>query len=394
MTIIVDSFLSVDQLIQLHNMGFKLIPLGADGKTPAIKSTNEVYHNPNYWTNEKIIQESSKFRNVATTFGKTHLDDPEGKDLYLNEIDIDSKEVFDRLAVLKVRDKEHFFLGDMCKLTFVVKTRKKWGRRIFWLSHKQYSPVRTRDCKPGCEFEIKTDNTLGHSTLPPSRHRDNEEFHYQSIGQETIAIQDGLYDGMFKLLFDCLDKKPHDRKNIIMRTTAAVANVDIILAQGDIEEIISQIKAHYQKGKRQNITLGLSGLLYKGGVVLESAEKLVVALCNATSDEEKVSRVAALRNTYTKGQRGEEIRGASLLSDVLTDGEVANDLLNNITSVWNKYKNPILAQLQDHIRHELQPHVVEVLCYTPLEFVVAHSHKKQILYAKIEHRSREHNDLL
>jgi hypothetical protein len=283
----------------------------------------------------------------------------------------------------------------MCKLTFVVKTRKKWGRRIFWLSHRQYAPIGTRDCKPGFEFEIKTDNTSGHSTLPPSRHRDDPNFHYQSIGQETIAIQDGLYDGILKLLTDCFrNKKPHDRRNIIMHPTAAVVNVDIILTHGDIEEIISQIKEHYQKGKRQNITLGLSGLLYKGGVVLESAEKLVVALCNATSDEEKNSRITALRFTYTKAQRGEKIRGASLLSDLLSDAGVANDILNNITSVWNKYKNPILAQLQDHIRHELQPHVVEVLCYTPLEFVVAHSYKKQILYAKIEHRSREHDDLL
>ena len=40
--------LGVDQLIQSHNIGFKLIPLGEDGKTPTIKSTNEVYHNPNY----------------------------------------------------------------------------------------------------------------------------------------------------------------------------------------------------------------------------------------------------------------------------------------------------------------------------------------------------------
>ncbi|PWU80465.1 MAG: hypothetical protein DLM72_12085 [Candidatus Nitrosopolaris wilkensis] len=135
--------------------------------------------------------------------------------------------------------------------------------------------------------------------------------------------------------------------------------------------------------------------MYKSGVGLESAERLAGALCSATSDEEKNSRITALRITYTKGQRGEEILGASLLSDVLTvDAETANDILNNITSVWNKYKNPILVQLQDHIRHELKPHVAEVLCYTPLEFVVAHSHKKQILYARIESKSRENNEPL
>ena len=66
------------------------------------------------------------------------------------------------------------------------------------------------------------------------------------------------------------------------------------------------------------------------------------------------------------------------------DAATVNNILQNITAVWIKYKNPVFGQLQDHIRAELQQHVVETLCYTPLVFVVAHSHKKQILYAKIE----------
>ena len=72
--------------------------------------------------------------------------------------------------------------------------------------------------------------------------------------------------------------------------------------------------------------------------------------------------------------------------------EVVNDILNNITRVWNKYKNPILMQLQDHIRQELQPHTVEIICYTPLTFVVAHTHKKQILYAKVENKALEEDE--
>ena len=82
----------------------------------------------------------------------------------------------------------------------------------------------------------------------------------------------------------------------------------------------------------------------------------------------------------------------SLIYDVLTGvtgAEVVNDILNNITRVWDKYKNPILMQLQDHIRQELQPHTVEIICYTPLTFVVAHAHKKQILYAKVEYKKPE-----
>ena len=43
-----------------------------------------------------------------------------------------------------------------CKSTFVSSSKKKYGRHIFWLSNKQHKSIRTTDCKPGCEFEIKT----------------------------------------------------------------------------------------------------------------------------------------------------------------------------------------------------------------------------------------------
>jgi hypothetical protein len=49
-------------------------------------------------------------------------------------------------------------------------------------------------------------------------------------------------------------------------------------------------------------------------------------------------------------------------------------------------------QLQDHIRQELHPHTVEIICYTPLTFVVAHTCKKQILYAKVENIALEEDE--
>jgi hypothetical protein len=239
-----------------------------DSKTPAVKSTNEIYHNPNYWTTEKIAQ-LNNIKNVATTFGKTHLQDSEGNDLYLHELDIDSKEVYDRLAVIRVKEEDRFFIDEMCKLTYAVKTRKKYGVRIFWLSHKQHPPIGTRECKPGFEFEIKSDNTLGHSTLPPSCHRDDPNFHYQLIGKETIAIRDRLYDGILKVLSECLrNKKPNDN-TYLQRADNSNAN-NIILNGDDIEEIVCQIREYCQKGSRQNLTLGLSGLFYKSGIALQN----------------------------------------------------------------------------------------------------------------------------
>jgi hypothetical protein len=119
-------------------------------------------------------------------------------------LDIDSEAVFTKLANINIKDKEYFFIDEMCKATYVTKTRKKCGRHIFWLSHKQNPAIATKDCKLGYEFEIKTDNSLALGTLAPSTHRDDSNFHYQLIGPNTISIQDGLYESILKILADFL----------------------------------------------------------------------------------------------------------------------------------------------------------------------------------------------
>src|SRR6266545_1071736 len=90
-------------LVEDHNIGFKLVPLAEDAKTPAVESTREIYDNPNYWSYEKLVQESYRFKNVATCFGRTHLKDEQG-DLYLNCLDIDSQKVYDILFNLQNGD--------------------------------------------------------------------------------------------------------------------------------------------------------------------------------------------------------------------------------------------------------------------------------------------------
>src|SRR6266480_2697614 len=87
-------------LVENHNIGFKLVPLAEDAKTPKVESTNEIYDDPNYWSYEKLVREAYMFNNVATLFGKTHLSDEQGV-LYLNCLDIDSQKVYDILFNLQ-----------------------------------------------------------------------------------------------------------------------------------------------------------------------------------------------------------------------------------------------------------------------------------------------------
>jgi len=135
------------------------VALGDDSKP--IQTWTPIYENPNYWTPERLTQDFDKFKNIATVFGKSHLKDNEGKDLYLNELDIDSDNVYQILFRLKNNDGTEYSLIPMLQeKTFVIKTKKQNGYRIFWLNHKQNKPIGTKDCKEGFEFEIKTDKSL------------------------------------------------------------------------------------------------------------------------------------------------------------------------------------------------------------------------------------------
>src|SRR6476469_5622868 len=78
-------------LQSLHRSGFKLVPLTEEGIPP--EPWTSIYENSDYWkesdfTNPTII---SKFKNIASTTGKTHIKDPNGNDLFLNALDVDSE---------------------------------------------------------------------------------------------------------------------------------------------------------------------------------------------------------------------------------------------------------------------------------------------------------------
>ena len=196
-------------LIQYHKIGFKLVPIGYDGVTPNVSGLltpeereisihesksgkeeplNYIYHHPEFWNEERIEREAYRFINVATLAGKTHLKAEDGNPLYLCALDIDSEQVFTILSRLEDSNgNDYYFIDKACKSTFVSSSKKRYGRHIFWLSNEQHKPIRTSDCKPGCEFEIKTDNSQGLMSLPSSRHRNDSQFHYQSIGLNKIG---------------------------------------------------------------------------------------------------------------------------------------------------------------------------------------------------------------
>src|SRR5918994_5209013 len=317
-------------LIEYHEMGFKPIPLCDDGVTPNVVGlltqderqrsidesgdgnehpVNYIHDHPEFWNKDRLEKERWRFKNVATTYGKTHLKDEERRDLYLYELDIDDEEIFTKLSIVRVNDKDHYFLDEIGMQTFGVQTRKRWGRRYYWLSHQQEKPIRSNDCKVGHKFEIKSDNSTGHGTLPPSRFRNDATRRYQSIGQNKIAIIDGMYNGLLKILDDCLVHKEYKKSNAYAReqgkiTSSPRRNVD--LSEEDQDEIVNELINYYQEGNRDYIVYGLSGLLFKRGISLDSCKRVVRRLCENSNDSEINNRILTLSNTYEKGTSNQE----------------------------------------------------------------------------------------
>ncbi len=408
-------------LIQYHNMGFKLIPIGDDGVTPnvnglltpeeklisikesksgKVEPVNYIYNHPEFWNEDRIKKEAYRFINVATTYGKTHLKDDDGKDLYLNELDIDDKEIFTRLSIIRTRDgQDRYFLDEIGKETYGVHTRKEYGRRYYWLSSKQKKPIRSNDCKIGCRFEIKTDNSTGHGTLPPSRYRNDATKHYQQIGESRIVKNDRMYDGLMDTLGDCiLYKENKSRRSDTNEQYIPKSNVEtqFELNAEDVDEITNELTDYYRDGFRHNIVYGLAGLLFKRRISRESGEHVINKLCDSYHDPEKNSRMITLFNTYETAISGQEVTGYSSLlkTFVAIAGEnKAHETMKCLLGILNKYGNPILSQLKDNVRKELSENTFEILGYDPLTFVIAHNTKKQILHGKINIiNSNDNND--
>jgi hypothetical protein len=262
------------------------VPLSFNHK-PIVDWT-PIYDNPEYWSDEKSIARCPKFQNIATAYGKTHIKDSDG-DLHLNGLDSDSEpvskilttpidEISDPVLKSKVLDLYSKYgahpataklslLDFLVEITFVVKTRKPCGFLVLWLSHTQHAPIGTKDCKLGHEFEIKTDKSLGLSTLPPSTHRDDQTFRYLHVGRtDKIGAVDELYDIFVRLLKECLATDPtkvngnsnHDNRSRDKRqatTTTLLYN----LSEQMIQTTIAYFTPYYIDGRRHDFALCFSG---------------------------------------------------------------------------------------------------------------------------------------
>lgn len=292
--------------LSLHEIGFKVVPLSIDGKTPAIGWTS-VYDNG--WSREELSQHYSEFANIATCFGKSHVKDQDGKELYLNCVDIDSQKVYYELF-----NQKRSFTAWASENTYCTKTRKPNGWHVYWLSHEQNAAIKTERCRQGFEFEIKTDKSSGLCTLPPSRHRDDPTFRYKALGREdSIIISDELYPSLLKLLGQFLAPEKPATANIYISFDNVDDEAPVELGEQEIGEIVAELRPLYKKDYRHALCLALAGYLHKNAVSFDSGQAIFQELVK--DDEEKRTRLQLLHETFRK--KRSEVSGYRALFQIL-----------------------------------------------------------------------------
>jgi len=361
----------LEPTISYWKIGFKLVPLDELSKSPTI-AWSEIYTNPNFWSIDKLDEYSNKFYNISTTFGQTNVKDQDDRELYLYCLDIDSDEVLKKVQITLEQEWKH--------KTFVTKTQKDCGYHVYWFEHKEKEnePIGTEYCKKGFEFEIKCGKSL--CTLPPSRHRDNPLFHYESIGQQDkIMISDGLYEKLVnEVLKDCLRKKKHPKskkRNILKDgsnrcpsvssitsqeatevptiassnnkldhyiTNSSAITKEIILTDKQIERSTKYLIPYYHEGTRDKFAFGFSGFTYKECIAEESAVKIIESICSKTDDPYVTERLDTLHRTYVNGTENgsDAITGKTGLKEVIShisncDDKSAGIIIQGLLKLWH-----------------------------------------------------------
>ncbi|MGD9674010.1 MAG: hypothetical protein AB7U98_11095 [Candidatus Nitrosocosmicus sp.] len=366
------------ELANLYKIGFK--PVALYENHGPVDEWTPIFRDPHYWKLEDFNDHRvcSKFKNVASTLGKTHIQDSKGNDLYIQVLDIDSENAFRLINTpiaqltdyAKLGSKFHsifvnswdvaekefsdFTILDILKMfTYVTKTRKEHGYHIWWLSHNQNIAIRKNDCKIDSVFEIITDKAL--CTLPPSTHRDDKKFRYYPLGiTDKILLNDELY-ALFRELFNgCLREDYNDRKNI-RNESKNIENLQhrnkeyCDLSEGTIQTTVDYLLPYYIEHDRNNFVLAFSGTTFHLRISEESAKKIIEKICDKSEDSEKKNRVITLQSTYRNGLNGRPITGAPSLADLIVnlkgyDKQFSNNLINNLKTLWKNdiyhTKNP------------------------------------------------------
>jgi hypothetical protein len=164
-------------------------------------------------------------------------------------------------------------------------TPMRHGRASKPVSHWWYvldddmSTVRYRDPDGSTLIELRS--TGGQTIVPPSVHPSDELIEWAEYGEPTRVDAEAL------------------RRAVAMVASAAV------------------LARRWPSGSRHDAALALAGVLRRGGMPLQDAERLLEVVARVAGDAEWSDRVRAVRDTYAESG---PTTGGARLAELLRDG--------------------------------------------------------------------------
>jgi len=171
-------------------------------------------------------------------------------------------------------------------------------------------------------------NGLNNSSLETRVMIDPETFEpvslYDFLSEvKNTFIDPEIIDTEYKRIVD-LESDSKDNTDLI-----SLNSLNSLNSYSNSEKIIQILRPYWNEGRRQELSLCLSGFLSKKGVSWDKTEEIIEGISYASGDNEIRQRLASIKSTYNKARNGHDIKGYTGLAGILK----ADDL-DKLTSLF------------------------------------------------------------
>jgi len=128
-----------------------------------------------------------------------------------------------------------------------------------------------------------------------------------------------------------------------------------------MNRIIKLLDPYWTEGQRQELSMCLAGYLAKQGIPWGKTEELIIEIAGMCNDVETRQRIASIKSTYEKAEKGKDVKGYSGLREILKpeDLDILTSLFKpkKIEIPWPpKLAEPAFYGIAGEIVRTIEPH--------------------------------------
>lgn len=230
------------------------------------------------------------------------------------------------LIVLDLDDKD-LYAGFEDVETFTVETGSR-GYHLYFYS-KKWDGRNTLKV-PGFEVDIKGGRG-GYVVIPPSKHPDTGREYKVVKDLPILEIEDVIAFVEDRLGVKIRKEEKQHGEATGQKTTSEA-----------IKPLLEALKPYWKGGHRNNLSLGVTGIMKKAGMDFEEAKSIFETYLKEVGDEELQARLRTLIETYEKNNG--DIGGVKTLIDELRVMKVGDNVIDHINQLSAKilnFSNPV-----------------------------------------------------